>query len=119
MATAYRIHDAREPLETLLDPTRPDGWVASDESYEAQPLGISCCQTLGDLARYARHYSMASGYESLLVELEGEIVGGDRDEYATRMIVRSYRVIGHGHRFIRAVQDRFVEPGRNAEWDRA
>lgn len=114
MSIAYRIHDAAEPLETLLDPTRPDGWVASDESADTQPLGISCCTSLGDLARYAVYYSMASSRPSLLVELHGEISGDDRDRYAARMVVRSYRVIGHGHRFIRAAQK--CEPGAKAEW---
>src|SRR5690606_8291864 len=34
--TFYRIHRADESPETVLDPTRPDGWVASDEGYETQ-----------------------------------------------------------------------------------
>lgn len=114
MATAYRIHDASEPLETLLDSSRPDGWVASDESYDAQPVGVSCCRTLGDLARYARAYGM-SDTPSVLLELTGEIVGRDRDQWATRMAVTSYRVIGHGDRFVRAVTSD-VQPGRKAEW---
>lgn len=104
MATAYRIHVIGEPLETLLDPRREDGWVASDEEYDSQPEGISCCATIGDLMRYARYYSM-SAIPSVLVELTGEDIGGDRDEHATRMIVSSYRVIGHGDRLVRAAQE--------------
>jgi len=109
--TAYRIHDASEPLETLLDSSRADGWVASDEDYESQPRGISCCRTIGDLMRYARMYSM-SAIPSLLVELTGEYSDDDdRDEYAGRMIVTGYRVIGHGDRLIRAAQDSSVQWG--------
>ena len=115
MARAYRIHLATESLETLLDPSRPDGWVASDESYDSQPEGVSCCPTLAALAHYVRHYGM-SDLPSVLVELTGREIGGDRDQLATRMLVDSYRVIGHGDRFIRAVSDRSVEPGRNCEW---
>lgn len=114
MATAYRIHCKSESLETLLDPTREDGWVASDEDYETQPRGISCCATIGDLMRYARLYSM-SDVPAYLVELTGEWSSDDdRDEYADRMIVSSYRVIGHGDRLVRAARDRGVEWG--ARW---
>lgn len=114
MATAYRIHSADEPLETLLNPRRPDGWVASDEDYDSQPLGVSCCRTIGDLMRYARKYSMRDG-PSLLVELTGEWSGeSDRDEHADRMIVTSYRVIGHGDRLVRWAQDYRGEWG--AKW---
>lgn len=104
MAIGYRIHDINEPLKNLLDSRRPDGWVASDESYESQPLGVSCCASIRDLMMYARHYSM-SDIPSLLVELEGDLSPEqDRDEYACRLIVRSYRVIGHGDRLVRAAQ---------------
>lgn len=111
MATAYRIHCADEPLESLLDPRRPDGWVASDESYETQPLGVSCCSSILDLMRYARAYNMSALPGSMLVELEGEWSHeSDRDQHAERMIVRSYRVIGHGDRLVRAAQRRGWRP---------
>lgn len=111
MAIAYRIHCADEPLENLLSPSRPDGWVASDESLETQPLGVSCCASIKDLMRYARHYSMSDLPGSLLVELEGDLSPEqDRDEHACRLIVRSYRVIGHGDRLVRAAQRRDWRP---------
>ena len=104
MATAYRIHRKNEPLASVLDPRRPDGWTCDDESYATQPLGVSCCRDIGELMRYARKYSMADG-PSLLVELTGEWSGdADRDEHADRMVVTSYRVIGHGDRLVRWAQ---------------
>lgn len=107
MATAYRIHNADESLETLLDPTRPDGWMASDESLKSQPHGISCCASIDDLMAYARMYSMSALPGARLVELTGEwSYDQDRDQGARRMVVRSYRVIGHGDRLVRAAQRR-------------
>ena len=71
-ATAYRIHCADDdPLDSLLDPSRQDGWVASDESIETQPEGISCCASIAALMEYARMYSMSALPGSLLVELTG------------------------------------------------
>lgn len=115
-AIGYRIHAPGEPLETLLDPRRPDGWVASDESYEAQPLGVSCCASIADLMAYARHYSMSALPGSLLVELRGKwSPESDRDEYAQRIIVESYRVLGRGDRLVRAALNPRVVPGAGAE----
>ena len=102
MATAFRIHDADEPLANLLDPYRPDGWVASDESRETQPEGVSCCETIEDLMRYVRAYGMSEQPGSLLVELTGDFCGRDRDQWARRMRVRSARIIGRGDRLIAA-----------------
>jgi hypothetical protein len=93
----YRIHSAGESLETLLDPRRPDGWVADDESLETQPLGISCCATLAALAAYQRGYLMNVEADDVLVELTGELSDDDdRDEHARRLIVNGYRVVCSG-----------------------
>lgn len=107
MATAYRIHSALESLESLLDPRRPDGWVAGDEDYETQPLGVSCCASIAELMAYIREYSMTAEPGSLLVELTGTwSPERDRDDHAARMLVTSYRVIGHGDRLVRAARAR-------------
>lgn len=97
MSSYYRIHSGSESLETLLDARRPDGWVADDESLETQPLGISCCSTLAELAAYQRGYLMNVTAGDVLVELTGELSpDDDRDEHACRLIVESYRVICSG-----------------------
>jgi len=94
---AYRIHPAGEPLATMLDPHRPDGWTADDESSATQPLGVSACTSLLELARYTRYYSMAVQDGDQLVELSGRLSPEpDRDEYAVRWIVTGYRVIADG-----------------------
>lgn len=102
MTTGYRIHGFDEPLDTLLDPLRPDRWVASDESPETQPYGVSCCLSLRDLARYVRHYSLTPQPGDLLVKLEGGIGGRDRDQHAARMIVDSVEVAGSAEAFMAA-----------------
>ena len=114
MDRAYRIQDAAEPLAHLLDVHRRDGWVASDEDYETQPLGVSCCRTIGDLMRYVREYEMSALPGALLVELTGEVIGRDRDRWAVRMRVESARVIGSGERLVAAAY-RGVEPGARAQ----
>ena len=113
MARAYRIQDVAEPLVNLLDVHRPDRWVASDEEYETQPLGVSCCRTISDLMAYVREYGMSALPGALLVELTGEIIGRDRDRWAVRMRVESARVIGLGERLVAAAY-RGVEPGARA-----
>lgn len=97
MSRYYRIHSGTESLDTLLDPRRPDGWVADDESPETQPLGISCCSSLADLAAYQREYLMNVTAGDVLVELTGTLSpDDDRDEHAVRLIVESYRVVCSG-----------------------
>jgi hypothetical protein len=107
-ATAYRIHSAGEALETVLDPRRPDGWVGGEveEAGAAyvQPHGVSACSTLEDLRRYVREYSMAVRPDDVLVELEGSYGGDDRDRYACRIVVSSYRVVCSAHDWLRAAQ---------------
>jgi len=90
-----RIHSASESLETLLNPARRDGWVASDEKAESQPRGISCCLEEDDLRSYVRMYSMAIQPGDVLVRLVGRLSADrDRDQGAVRAIVESYEVIG-------------------------
>lgn len=97
MSSYYRIHSSTEPLETLLDPRRADGWVADDESADSQPLGISCCSSLTGLRDYQTTYLMAVQDDDVLVELTGELSDDDdRDEHASRLIVESYRVVCTG-----------------------
>ena len=93
MSTYYRVHSADEPPETVLDPSRPDGWVASDESYESQPHGVSACASLEDLLRYIRHYSLTPQDGDVVLALEGAVCDEDRDVDAVRVEVRSYRVL--------------------------
>lgn len=91
----FRIHSATESLDTLLDPKRPDGWVASDEDLESQPHGVSCCETLEDLRRYVSYYSMGVRTGDRLVRLLGApSYDQDRDRYAARAVVESVEVIG-------------------------
>lgn len=94
VSTYYRVHSADESPETVLDPRRPDGWVASDEAYETQPHGVSCCPSIGDLLRYIRHYGLAPQGGDVVLALDAEVCDDDRDEYASRVEVRSYRVLG-------------------------
>lgn len=99
--TFVRVHAAGESLETLLNPRRPDGWVASDETYEAQPLGVSCCDSLDDLRRYIRAYSMAVQPGDRLVLLTGRrSYEADRDHHASRAIVESYEVLGDAREWL-------------------
>lgn len=91
---AFRVHQAAEAPATVLDPGRPDEWVASDESYESQPHGVSACATLDELARYARKYSMQIQPGDRVIELRGREGDEDRDEHAVRVIVKQYRVLG-------------------------
>jgi hypothetical protein len=84
MTLCYRIHSGSEPAETVLDPRRPDGWVAGDEDLETQPHGISVCDSLEDLRRYIRTYSMSVRPGDRLLVLSGHICGDDRDDWACR-----------------------------------
>lgn len=99
MATGYRIHCGSEALDSVIDARRPDGWAASDEGEESQPLGVSCCSTLGALARYARLYSMAVQNGDVVLELTGAMGDCDRDENAIRLVVESYRAVATGADF--------------------
>lgn len=99
----FRIHSAGESLDTLLDPKRPDGWVASDEDLESQPHGVSCCETLEDLRRYVSYYSMSVGAGDRLVRLLGHgSYEHDRDRYAARAIVESVEVLGDAKEWLDA-----------------
>ncbi len=102
--TGYRIHSADEPLDRLLDPARPDGWTADDESPETQPRGVSCCLSLRDLARYIRGYSLAPQPGDLLVELGGDLGDDDRDQYAARLVVDDYEVLGQAEALLAAMR---------------
>lgn len=98
----FRIHSASEPLDTLLDPSRKDGWVADDEAPETQPIGISCCVDLEKLRRYVRHYSMSVRPGDQVVRLVGTLSDDrDRDENAERVIVESYEVLGDAQAWLR------------------
>lgn len=87
MFTYWRVHSGDEKPETVLDPRRPDGWVADDEEYKTQPEGVSVCDDLDGLRRYIREYSMAVQPGDVVLELRGRRVGHDRDNGATRIRV--------------------------------
>jgi hypothetical protein len=90
----FRVHPAGESPETVLDVRRPDGWVASDESYATQPQGVSVCHTLDDLRWYIRAYQMAVQPGDVVLEVLGEIVGHDRDcLQASRVRVASIEAV--------------------------
>ena len=108
----YRVHSADESPETVLDPTRPDGWVASDEGYETQPHGVSACASLGDLIRYCRTYGLAPQPGDVVLRLRGRVCGDDRDQHAVRVEVESYEVVGSAERLAR-----LVEPARRGGWE--
>ena len=95
MALAYyRIHSASESLDTMLDASRKDGWVADDEAPETQPVGISCCTSLEALRSYVRNYSMSVRPGDRLVRVVGSLsYDRDRDLSAERVIVESYEVV--------------------------
>jgi hypothetical protein len=103
MARYYRIHPAGEALDTVLDPRRPDGWVASDEAYETQPIGVSACPSLADLASYARHYSLRPQPGDVVLALRGSLSPDrDRDARAVRVIADGYEVLGDARAMLAA-----------------
>ena len=85
--TFWRVHPAGESPSTVLDVSRRDGWVASDESAETQPRGVSACLTLDDLRTYRDMYLMAVRPGDVVLELRGRICGADRDQHAERVEV--------------------------------
>lgn len=103
MDLGYRIHRADEDVDTVLDTDRPDGWVASDESYETQPRGVSACSSLALLAKYVRHYGMQINEGDQLLEMSGTIAFEDRDEYACRMVVDEVDSMGSALDWHRAI----------------
>lgn len=111
MATYYRIHSADEAPETVLDPTRPDGWVASDEDYETQPRGVSACASVGDLIRYCRTYGLAPQPGDVVLRLEGRTCDIDRDQWAVRVEVERVSVVCPAERLTRLVASG-VDPDR-------
>ena len=91
----YRVHAKGENPKTVLDKNRKDGWVADDETPETQPLGISAADTLDDLSSYVHHYSMSIRPGDRLLGLDGKYSpDDDRDRYAVRAIVSSYKDLG-------------------------
>lgn len=91
----WRVQRAGEAVETLLDPRRPDGWVASDEDRETQPFGVSVCEDLSALRRYIREYSMSVRPGDRLVRVVGVLSPDqDRDMAAARVIASEVEVIG-------------------------
>lgn len=91
----YRVQCADESLSTLLNPARPDGWVASDESLETQPRGIPACSSLHDLARYVSLYGLSIQEGDKLVVITGSLSSDDdRDQWAVRCIAERAEVIG-------------------------
>lgn len=115
--TYYRIHSADEAPETVLDVTRPDGWVASDEAYETQPTGVSACASIGDLIRYCRMYGLAPQPGDVVLRLEGRECDRDRDQWAVRVAVESVTVMGSADRLARLVEARDCM-GRELDPDR-
>lgn len=114
----YRVHAADESLETLLDPARPDGWVASDETYEAQPHGISACETIHKLGMYLIGFSMNVRPDDRIVRLGGNRGDQARDEKEIRIVVDEYEVIGTGRELLDAM-DVVKEYRSCREWDEA
>lgn len=103
MPRYYRVHPAAEPLDTILDHARPDGWVASDEVIETQPHGVSACGSLDDLEAYCRMYSLCPQPGDRVVEIIGRSsYDRDRDQYAVRVIAREVRRIGDAQAFLAA-----------------
>lgn len=90
---AVRIHSVSEPLENLLNPARPDGWVAEGDT--AGQRGVSCCADIDDLINYANAWSMNIQASDLLVEVVGlPVLGARVDNGEVRIVVESYRVVG-------------------------
>jgi hypothetical protein len=85
MGTHYRIQSAAEPVTALLDPSRTDGWVASDESAETEPDGVSCCDSIADLAAWVRYYAPRIDVTDRIVRVHGRSLGEGRDRYETRV----------------------------------
>lgn len=77
---SYRIHPAHEPIETILDPNREDGWTAEGDV----PLeGIAVCGSIAELLDYAARYDMY--LEGRVVRVEGSYAGPDHDALAYRV----------------------------------
>lgn len=109
--TYYRIHRATESLDTILDPRRPDGWVAGDEGHDTQPHGVSACAgpDLEHLRRYVREYSMAIQPGDRIVAIVGRLGDEDRDDHAVRVIATSCEVVGDARSW--------YEAGMPDHWD--
>jgi len=114
-ARFYRIHRHDEPASTVMNRARSDRWVASDEERSSQPEGISASLSLDDLAAYVREYSMNVRPDDQLLELRGHLVGRDRDRYAVRVAVDSYRTIPI-QRLTRLLKPRLRNPAEDI-WD--
>lgn len=93
IASGYRIHSAKEPLDTVMNPRRPDGWTCDDESPDSQPYGVSACSTLKQLATYISTYSLAVRPGDRLLALEGTEGDDDADGGAIRIVVDSYEIL--------------------------
>ena len=125
----FRIHPAGENLSTVLDPKRPDGWVADDESYETQPYGVSAAASLSELAQYVSAYSMNISRGDQIMSVQGSLsTDRGRDEREIRIVVDSYEDLGPALPWLRAytyelsdletdVEDgTFSEPKEVAKW---
>lgn len=126
-APFFRIQAHGDPADDLLDPERPDGWVADDESYEEQPLGVSACDSLEELAVYAMTYNMSIRPGDRVLGLYGRLSGErDRDPGVRRVVVEDYVDIGDAVTWLTvyqeddedALEDLAEEAGEVGAWAR-
>ena len=124
--TSYRVHAYGESLDSVLDHGRVDGWVASDESEDTRPSGVSACGSLSDLARYITLYSMNVEPGDTVLRLVG-LVGPDhdRDQGAMRVLASSYEVVCTGAELLEAMElaslleDVYAEMSEGSTWEDA
>lgn len=77
---SYRIHPANEPIETILDPSRKDGWTAEGD---VPVEGVAVCGSIAELLDYAATYGMY--LEGRVVRVGGSYAGPDHDALAYRV----------------------------------
>jgi len=97
--TYYRIHPGSEALETMLDPSRPDGWTVEGD---APVQGLAVCTSIEALYFYVREYGMCVEPGDRLVAVEGRYVGPDHDAHACRVEASSYEVLGDAREWLDA-----------------
>lgn len=112
------MHATDEPLSTLLNPTRPDGWVASDETYETQPNGISACDSISALVSYSAMFLMNIQPDDRIVQLKGSWGDEAATPYESRIVVAEYEVIGTGRELVDAM-DVAKKYRSCCDWDEA
>lgn len=93
----YRVHRATESLDTILDPSRPDGWTMSDEPPVS---GLAVCSSIEGLYRYIREYGMTVEVGDVLVAVDGRYVGPDHDALAVRVTAVGYEVLGDAREWL-------------------